>query len=452
MKLIDLSRTTGIGASAYWLEIGPFSLLVDAGMDPKGLGWEATPRFEAAPYREVDAIVLSHCHLDHLGSLPLAAARYPGVPVICSRPSEMIAPRMLRNSSNVMKRQREELGISEYPLYGRKAIDLMEERLLGLDYRKPFTLEKDGEELTITLYRAGHIVGAAGILLTYKHRRIFITGDVLFGPQRTLAGADFPEGELDTLIMETTRGSHERASGGDRQSEVERLINDIARTLSGGGAVLLPVFALGRMQEMISILADAKAHRRIPAVPVYCSGLGLAMVDYFDVIARKLRAVNFRRGELQRLGVRDLPGDYKPGRDLGGSAIHLLSSGMMVENTPSYMAATTLLGQPSNRVCFVGYCDPDTPGGKLLATPPGESFVFEKLDYATPLSVPVGRYDLSGHADREELVDFALRADPRAIVLVHGDPSSREWFFDEFVERLPKSHVLIPEPGRTHEV
>ncbi|MGF1451880.1 MAG: hypothetical protein ACFB21_07400 [Opitutales bacterium] len=93
---------------------------------------------------------------------------------------------------------------------------------------------------------------------------------------------------------------------------------------------MLPVFALGRMQEMISILGEARSHRQLPKVPVYCSGLGLALVDHFDVIARKLGAVNFRRGELDRLGVRDLPGEYKPGRDLGRSAINFLTSGMMV--------------------------------------------------------------------------------------------------------------------------
>ncbi|MGF1451881.1 MAG: MBL fold metallo-hydrolase [Opitutales bacterium] len=212
MKIVDLSRTDGIGASCQWLEIGPFRVMIDAGLDPKGVGLEATPCFEAAPYEPADAIVLTHCHLDHLGSLPLAAQRYPAAPILCSRPSEVLAPRMLRNSANVMKRQRVEQGISEYPLYGRKAIDNLDERLIGLDYRKPFHLEKDGKELTITLYRAGHIVGAAGVLLSYKHRQIFVTGDVLFGPQRTLPGADFPDFPLDTLIMETTRGSTERAA------------------------------------------------------------------------------------------------------------------------------------------------------------------------------------------------------------------------------------------------
>ena len=451
MKLIDLSRSDGIGASCLWVELGPFRLLIDAGIDPKGVGLEATPRFEAAPYGDVDAIILTHCHLDHLGSMPLASARYPGAPVLCSRASETIAPRMLRNSANVMKRQREELSIREYPLYGRKGIGQFEDRLRGLEYRRPMVFEKAGEELSVTLFRAGHIVGAVGVLLTYKRRQIFFTGDVLFGPQRTLPGADFPDHELDTLVMETTRGSTERAPNTSRATEVERLIEDLASTLSAGGSVLLPVFALGRMQEMISVLGDARQARRLPRVPVYCSGLGLALVDYFDAIARKHRAVDFRRGDLARLGVTDPPGDYKPGRDLGRAAIHLLSSGMMVEHTPSYLAATGLIGRPQNRVCFVGYCDPATPGGVLQTTARGERFSFAQLDFEMELRAEVSRYDLSGHADRAELIDFALRADPRAVVLVHGDPSSREWFAGELHERLPKAQVVTQVPGRTYE-
>ncbi|MGF1452677.1 MAG: MBL fold metallo-hydrolase RNA specificity domain-containing protein, partial [Opitutales bacterium] len=162
--------------------------------------------------------------------------------------------------------------------------------------------------------------------------------------------------------------------------------------------------------------------------------------------------VYIRRRDLHRVAGRDEPGHDKPGRDSGRSAIHLLSSGMMVEHTPSYLAATSLLGHERNRVCFVGYCDPDTPGGKLQASERGSRFAFDELDFETRIGASIDRYDLSGHADREELIDFALRADARAIVLVHGDPSSRVWFADELADRMPKSQIVNQVPGRTYEV
>ncbi len=452
MKLHDLSRAEGIGASSLWIELGPFRILIDAGLDPRGVGHEATPNYKATEFDSADLIVLTHCHLDHLGSLPLAAQRHPGAHIVCSKPSQVIAPRMLRNSVNVMKRQREEQGVKEYPLYGKSDIDQLEDRLRGVNLQKPFTLDKSGETLEVTLHRAGHIVGAVGVELVYKGRRIFHTGDVQFEGQRTLEGADFPRHRCDTLIMETTRGSTERPVETNRQTEVARLIADMADTLESGGSVLLPVFALGRMQEMISVLADAREQGLLPRVPTYCSGLGIALVDYFDTIDRKLGEVNFRRSELERLGVCEPPGEYKPGRDLGGRAIHLLSSGMMVEMTPAYMAATGILGKARNRVAFVGFCAPDTPGGLLQATAHGDVFNFAALDFSTHVAAQVNRYDLSGHADRQELIDLACDMQPRAVVLVHGDPSSREWFTEELGHQLPKTQVHNPRANTPFNV
>ena len=113
---------------------------------------------------------------------------------------------MMQNSVSIMTIQRDELGISEYPLYTRGEIDRLTMRILETPYRRTRILESKGEELAITFYPAGHVAGAVSVLLEYKHRRIFITGDILFEDQWTIPGATLPEGKIDTLIMETTRG------------------------------------------------------------------------------------------------------------------------------------------------------------------------------------------------------------------------------------------------------
>ena len=107
------------------------------------------------------------------------------------------------------------------------------------------------------------------------------------------------------------------------------------------------------------------------------------------------------------MGARPLPRKLEPGREPPMKGIFLVSSGMMVEHTPSYLLASSLLRDERNSILFVGYCDPDTPGGQLLRSQPGEEFDFEEIDCIEPVRAKIRQFDLSGHADREELVAYA---------------------------------------------
>ncbi|MDP0496736.1 MAG: MBL fold metallo-hydrolase [Verrucomicrobiota bacterium JB024] len=452
MKLTDLNPHGGIGANCLLVELGPFRFLIDAGIHPKKVGRETLPDFDKLAPNSIDALILTHCHLDHLGAVPVALRHQPEAMIILSRPTQELAIRMLRNSCNVMKRQRDEQRIPEYPLYSFSELDRLEPIMFALPYGHTRTFAKGGEEVQVTLYASGHIVGAAAVKLTYKHRSIFFTGDVLFSDQKTLPGAAFPNETFDTLVMETTRGLTRRTGENRREEEVSRLLQTVARTLEKGGSVLIPAFALGRMQEILALLDEALAKGVIPKAPVICSGLGLDLVDYFDAIARKLGAVNFRRTVLKRLGVQSLKRFPDPGKSPSKPTIYVVSSGMLVENTPSYAVAASLLGNPHNALCFVGYCDPDTPGGKLLETTHESSFVFDALDYVTPVRAAIERFDLSGHADREELLEFAHRCEPRAIVLTHGDPDARAWFREQLEMDENAYQVTDPEPGTCYTV
>jgi len=451
MRLTDLGRHRRIGANCLLAEIGPFRILVDSGLDPKSVGRDATPNFKLLGDAPLDLVVLTHCHLDHLGSMPIVFRHHPAALFVASRASQLLAQRMLRNSVNVMKRQRDELRVAELPLYTHSEVDAFDTALMGLPFGQERTLERDGETLTFCLHRAGHIVGAAGLSLHYKHRRIFFTGDVMFAHQATIDGADFPEIKTDVLVMETTRGATARVPDNTRNSEVERLIETIAHTLDRGGSALVPVFALGRMQELIFLLNQARKKGDLPDCPIFCSGLGMDLVDYFDTIARKIGGLNFRRSLLKELGVRRPP-DFSPGKNPGERGVYLLSSGMLVEHTPSYQAAAAMIEDSANTFCFVGYCDPETPGGELLATAHGDHFLFSVLDYAAPVRAHIERFDLSGHADRDELAQFARALDPRAIALTHGDEEAREWFVDHFIDADPKLQVCDLHPEEVAEL
>ncbi len=446
MKLIDLNTEGGIGANSLFLQLGSFNVLVDAGMHPKKAGLAALPDFRVIGKRHLDFLILTHCHLDHLGAIPIVLRDHPETQVLMSVPSLSLAERMLRNSCNVMKRQREEFGLPELPLFTHREVDRVVAQFYPMTYDRTSTYDKDGEELSITFFPAGHVAGAGGVELIHNDRKIFFTGDVLFTPQKILPGARFPERHVDTLVIETTRGAQERPEGADRSSEVDRLLTKIREVIEGGGSCLIPVFALGRMQEVLTILHEAQEKKQIPPCPIFCSGLGMDLADYFDEISRKTGLIHFRREILKDLNVQPMPRNLRPGRNPRENAIYVMSSGMLVENTPSYAVAASLLGHKGNAILYVGYCDPDTPGGKMLETEIGAPFVFEAFDYTTKIRADVEKFELSGHADRSEIVEFVLAVNPRLVVLTHGDPPAREWFAEEIKRLAPEIEVLDPEP------
>lgn len=452
MKLIDLNRDGGIGANSLFVQFGDLRILVDCGLHPKKVGRAATPDLTPLRGAELDLIIITHCHLDHIGSLPVVMREHPNTPVIMTQGSRMLIERMLHNSANVMVRQREEENIPDYPLFTHEEIDRCAPRMTGLPmgHAKKFRGARD--EVEIIFHHAGHVAGAAGVEIRYKHRAVFFTGDVLFENQRTLVGAKFPAGHFDVLVTETTRGITERPLGKERVNEVARLIDSINDTIQRGGSYLLPVFALGRMQEILAIVHDARKFGRLVNCPIFASGLGMDLADYFDEITRKTKSLQFNRGIIKDLKIKPTPRKLNAGEDPQQNALYIVSSGMMVERTPSYTLASGLLGHARNTIGFVGYCDPDTPGGQLLASRPGDEFLFAAAHVKAKVKAHVDRFELSGHADREELLEFALQTTARSIVLTHGDPPARAWFAQSLAAQLPSARVIDPVPLEAYQV
>ncbi len=452
MKLIDLNRDGGIGANSLFVQIGELKILIDCGLNPKKAGRGATPDFGPLRGQKLDLIIITHCHLDHIGSLPVAMREHPDTPVIMTQSSRMLIERMLHNSSNVMVRQKEEANIPEYPLFTHEEIDRCAPRMTGLAFGHAKKFSNTEDEVEIIFHQAGHVAGAAGVEIHHKHRAVFFTGDVLFENQRTLAGAKFPTGHFDTIVTETTRGATERPAAKSRLAEVNRLVVSINDTINRGGSFLLPVFALGRMQEVLAIIHDARKFGKLIDFPIYASGLGMDLADYFDEITRKLKHTNFTRSIIKDLKLKPTPRKLVPGEDPQKNALYIISSGMLVERTPSYILASGLAGHARNTIGFVGFCDPDTPGGQLLATKSGDSFLFAAANVKTKIKAKVERFELSGHADREELLEFSVQATPRTVVLTHGDPPARAWFAAELAKQLPKAKILDPIPLKLYQV
>jgi Cft2 family RNA processing exonuclease len=452
MKLIDLNRDGGIGANSLFVQLGDLNILIDSGLHPKRVGRKAAPDHSALRGKRLDLIIITHCHLDHIGSLPVAMREHPEAPVIMTSSSRMLIERMLHNSASVMLRQREDQDIPDYPLFTHEEIDRISRRLTGINFGQVKKFKGGKDEIELILHPAGHVAGACAVEIRHKHRAIFFTGDVLFENQRTLPGAKFPAGHFDTVVMETTRGTTERHPEKTRGNEMARLVASINETIQKGGSFLIPVFALGRLQEILTIIHDARKFGRLAPCPIYGSGLGMDLVDYFDEISRKTKHIQFSRSIVKDLKMRPLPRQLTPGEDPKQNALYVISSGMLVERTPSYTLASGLLGNANNTIGFVGYCDPDTPGGKLLLMKQGDTFLFETAHVKTKVRARVERFELSGHADREELLQFAIQTSARTIVLTHGDPAARDWFAQQLAHLAPGTKVVDPVPLQEYQI
>ncbi len=222
---------------------------------------------------------------------------HPEAAVVMTSSSRMLIERMLHNSANVMLRQKEEENIPDYPLFTHEEVERCGKRLVGINFGQAKHFRGKKDEIQVIFHPAqATCAGAAAVEIRHGQRGIFVTGDVLFENQRTLTGAKFPTGHFDTLITETTRGNTERAAEKGRGAEVARLMTSINNTIQRGGSFLIPVFALGRMQEIMAIIHDARQFRRLADCPIYASGLGLDLVDYFDEISRKTKHLQFNRG------------------------------------------------------------------------------------------------------------------------------------------------------------
>ena len=213
MKLIDLNRAGGIGANSFYIQLGDLKILVDCGLHPKKVGRAATPDFSPLRGVTLDLVIITHCHLDHIGSLPVLLREQPRAPVIMTQPSHMLIERMLHNSASVMERQRAEDNIPDYPLFTHAEIDRHAGRFTPLPYGHAKKFRGANDSIEIIFHQAGHVAGAAGVEIHHKSRKIFFTGDVQFEAQRTCPAAKFPIDHFDTLVTETTRGATERPAG-----------------------------------------------------------------------------------------------------------------------------------------------------------------------------------------------------------------------------------------------
>jgi len=458
MRITNLNPADEIGASAWAVEVDSHRLLLDAGTHPKREGWSSLPRYGLLAGQELDAIAISHCHHDHVGSLPVALRHSPRAHVLMTELSYFLVERVLHNSVNVMVRQREELGIPEYPFYTHSEVDELAPRFQGYRYNREvdwaaFHKSRAGvRSPTLEFLDAGHALGSAGILVRGRKETLFYTGDVSFRDQTLLRGARFDATSADVLIMETTRGNREVPPGFTREGEVERLTAAIQSALKRRGSVLIPTFALGRTQEILALLALLMQEGRLKRQPVYIGGLGRVFTEIYDLEAHRAHRNHANLKLTEALNLVVLEKNQAEQMRLAGGRLFVLTAGMMTEKTPAHDLALRMMSDERHAIFFVGYADPDTPGGRLRRTRPGDTFHFSPTGGEVTRRCDVQSFDLTAHSDRDELLEFVGEVSPRVAVLGHGEPAARDWFERRIRERHPKMKVVQPKPGESVEV
>jgi len=458
MKITNLNPETDIGASAWFVDLEGHRILLDAGMHPKLEGRDALPAFKTIQNQDVDAIAISHCHHDHVGALPVACRYFPKAHVLMTDLSYFIAERVLHNSVNVMTRQREELGIREYPLYTHDEVDDIAPQFQAFKYNREvawaaFHKTRAGfASPTLEFYDAGHTLGSAGVMLRGKKETLFYTGDVCFHDQTILRGARFDDVKADVLIMETTRGNRAVPVGFSREKEVERLVADMHRVLKRKGCVLIPAFALGRTQEILALLALLMREGKLKPQPIYIGGLGRVFTEIYDLESHRANRQHTNLQLREALNLVVLEKGQAESMRLTGGRIFVITAGMMSENTAAHDLAKRMAGDEKQAIFFVGYADPSTPGGRMKAAKQGETFVFSPSAGQVTRKCEIQDYDLTAHANRADLLDFVGQVAPRAVLLGHGDDTARKWFEEQIRGRHPKMKIIQPQPGKTVEV
>jgi len=456
VQLTPLGGGQEIGANAYLLRWGGVSILLDAGMHPSRDGYQALPLLD--PLEEIDqldAVLISHGHLDHVGSLPYIAREYRPPAIFCTEPTVEVASRMLHNTVSVLSM----LGHREYGNHRQFETHWSHEGVDALTEILRFHGQPFGEWFRVAgpvkacFFEAGHVLGAAGILLTDGQFTLAYSGDINLAEQEIHRGARLPELEkpVDALLLESTYGSDEEAERVSRRREISRFAKKARKSLRQGGSVLVPAFALGRTQEMLALVQRLMEKGELPKVPIRISGLGKAVNRIYDMFPHLL--LPKKEGGFNHFdtGYRVLeiypPGSPWEKRDreftrrrvtrlLEHPSIIIATNGMMKEETPSAHFAEAMLGRRDDAILFVGYVAPDELGARVLAAEPKDEVDFGPD--APTVKVwcrTIERYRFSAHSHRGHLLEVAGHFAPRRTVLIHGEEASLAWMKEHLVDR-----------------
>lgn len=439
VMLFCLGGVKQVGRSCFVVVTPETKVMLDCGLNPGEMsGLDAYPRLDWFNFDldDLDAVVISHAHIDHQGFLPtLFKYGYRG-PVYCTEPT---LPLMILLQTDSVKIANSN---GTYLPYASRDVNEVIKHCITLPYGKPTDISPD---VTITLNNAGHIMGSATVHLNISGaHNILYSGDYKYARTQLLDSAVSMYPRVETLITESTYGNTTDVMP-DQQSVYRGFTESINKTLMDGGKVLLPVPAVGRAQEIMLVMAKEMKEGRLIESPIYIEGMiseasaiHMSYAHYLGSDVRKSvsQGINPFQSEyftvISGYGKRDdILSDENP-------AIVMATSGML-EGGPSVEYFKELAPDPKNKIMFVSYQINGTLGRRVLDGAMSEVSMMDKSGKVkvVPVRCQTQKIDgFSGHSDFNQILNFVSRIRPKRVLVNHGEKSKSENVASAIYSRL----------------
>jgi uncharacterized protein len=432
MNITFLGGGDEIGASSAIIEIGAARILMDCGI--RMSGDHRLPDLAAiqkAHGGQLDAILLTHAHMDHSGALPVVHQHFPGVPVYATAPTRGLVEVLLRDSINIMRVRAE--SENELPLYSPPAVESLLEKMIPTPFGTPVEIGRTGA--TATWFPAGHILGAASVGVEAveqgKSIRVMFSGDIAVADQLTVPGMLPPSGfRPDVLVIESTYGDRMHSP---RELEEQRLIDMTASVIEERGKLLIPAFAVGRAQEVALMLLKQFRSKKLKSFPVWIDGMVKTVCGVYSQYPA--HQTPYARRLIEKYGnpffnivdeIRQVSSPSEREKILTGDPCVIIASSGMLTGGASAFYAQQIVRDSRNGIAITGYQDEESPGRQLLALAEAESREITVAGKTLEVECSVEKYSLSAHADCNEIAGLIEAINPREVVLVHGEGSSRQ--------------------------
>ncbi|MDB6067172.1 MAG: beta-lactamase domain protein [Pedosphaera sp.] len=404
----------------------------------------------------MDAVVLSHAHIDHCGNLPNLCRQGFNGSIYCTFATRDLAAIMLQDSAEIQRADAEFVS----RVRAKKNLPPIEALYTGMDAEKALrqfvTLNYDrpikvADGLTVTFRDAGHILGAAQVVLDIRENgrqyRYLFSGDIGRGGDDILRDPE-PVENVDYLQVESTYGGREHAPKINAKEKVGTLVNE---TLKQNGKVIIPAFSVGRTQEIVYVLHQLTCEKALPPVPIYVdSPLSVNATEVFRLHPECFNESVYKSmcGRENPFGmdnltyIREVSQSMKL-NTLKDAAIIISSSGMCEAGRIRHHLKNHI-GDSKNLVLFIGYCAEHTLGAQILA---GNKSVNIFGEPHTVRAKIASLDSFSGHADRNELKRYVegITGDIKKCFVIHGEESQALAFGETLRSMKPKAEVIVPE-------
>jgi len=414
-----------VGRSAHLLTTQNSKVLIDCGIDP---GSDRTPFFNAPellPLDSLDAVVVTHAHLDHCGLVPvLLKYGYKG-PIYCTAPTRDLMTLMLLDAIKVVNQE------ARKALYDSSNVRDLVTRTIPLRWGETTDIAPD---IRLTMHNAGHILGSSicHFHLGEGDHNLAYSGDIKFERSWLFNPATNRFPRLETLVLESTYGGYRNVQP-SRQQATEDFSSLTNKVLARGGKLIVPVFAVGRSQEVMLVLEEKMREGKVPRVPVYLDGMIFEATAihtaYPEYLNSQLRTQIFQQGDnpflsdvFHRIDSQSMRSTVLDSKE---PSIILATSGMM-SGGPVMEYFRAWAPDEKNGLLFVGYQAEGTFGNRLQRGVSEATFFDGSRQASVPVKLEVATIEgFSGHSDRVQLMNFVASLDPRPqrIILNHGEES-----------------------------